>query len=269
MRVSVLRLGMVGILVLILSSAFAQGSENSTQSGGAASSGQPGKRKATTASNLTTTDPIKKAAVDSNFIIGPDDILAVNVWKEPEVSQTVTVRPDGKISLPLAGEVAASGLTPKQLETVISHQLENYMSRPEVTVIVHEVKSQRVVVVGEVAKPGSYTLQTPMTVLDAIAQAGGPLDYAKTKSIYVLRLAPDGHPTRIPFNYRQVIKGHNLTQNVRLEPFDTVVVPYVPLTGRGFSKSIGRQNCPCAPSAQHVAAEKVQEEKKCLVKRPF
>jgi len=151
--------------------------------------------------------------------------LAVNVWKEPEISQTVTVRPDGKISLPLAGEFVASGLTPDQLQAEITQRLEGLMSRPNVTVIVHEVKSQRVVVVGQVAKPGSYTLQTPMTVLDAIAQAGGPLDYAKLKSIYVLRVAPDGHPTRMPFNYKEVIKGHNLSQNVTLEPHDTVVVP--------------------------------------------
>jgi len=135
------------------------------------------------------------------------------------------VLPDGKISLPLAGEVVATGLTTEQLESAITRQLENYLSRPKVTVIVHEVKSQRIVVAGEVAKPGSYELLSSMTVLDAISQAGGPLDYGKVKSIYVLRKGVDGRPTRIPFNYKQVIKGRNLEQNVTLEPHDTVVVP--------------------------------------------
>jgi polysaccharide biosynthesis/export protein len=166
-----------------------------------------------------------RSATEDELVIGPDDVLAINVWKEPEVSQTVAVRPDGKISLPLVGDVEASGLTPKQLQATITLQLGNYLSRPEVTVIVHEVKSRRVVVAGEIAKPGTYVLQTPMTVLDAIAGAGGPLEYAKVKSIYVLRMGPDGRPIRLHFNYKEVIKGRNLAQNIRLQPHDTIVVP--------------------------------------------
>jgi polysaccharide export outer membrane protein len=162
---------------------------------------------------------------DSDFRIGPDDTLAINVWGEPEVSQTVPVRPDGKISLPLVGEVVASGKTAKQLEALISKQLLDYLSLPQVTVIVREVKSQRIVVAGQVAKPGSYPLLTAMSVLDAIAQAGGPLEYAKVKSIYVLRMEPGGQTTRLKFNYRQVIQGRNLSQNIRLQTHDTVVVP--------------------------------------------
>jgi polysaccharide export outer membrane protein len=164
-------------------------------------------------------------SLDPSFRIGADDVLMVNVWREPEVSQTVTVRPDGKISLPLIGEIVADGFTPKQLEVTIKRELSNYLSRPEVTVIVHEVKSQRVVVAGQVAKPGSYPLQTRMTVLDAIAQAGGPLEFAKVRSIYVLRIGPDGRPIRLRFNYKEVIKGRKLSQNVHLEPHDTLVVP--------------------------------------------
>jgi polysaccharide biosynthesis/export protein len=171
------------------------------------------------------TSSAQRNQFDRDFIIGPDDVLAINVWREPEVSQTVTVRPDGKISLPLAGEVGASGLTPLELQAVIARQLQRYLSRPEVTVIVHEVKSRRFVVAGEVAKPGSYELQMPMTVLDAIAEAGGPLDYAKAKSIYVLRVYPDGRAMRFPFNYRQVMKGRNLSQNIVLQSHDTIVVP--------------------------------------------
>jgi len=169
--------------------------------------------------------PEKASSSGDELVIGPDDVLVINVWKEPEVSQTVPVRPDGKISLPLIGPVTASGLTPTQLQASIAHELENYLSHPEVTVIVHEVKSQRFVVVGEVAKPGAYELQTHMTVLDAIAGAGGPLEYAKLKSIYVLRTGPDGKAVRLPFNYKDAIKGKNLAQNVRLQPHDRVVVP--------------------------------------------
>lgn len=167
----------------------------------------------------------KKSSGGEELVIGPDDVLVINVWKEPEVSQTVPVRPDGKISLPLIGPVMASGLTPTQLQASITRELENYLSHPEVTVIVHEVKSQRFVVVGEVAKPGSYELQTHMTILDAIAGAGGPLEYAKLKSIYVLRTGPDGKSVRLPFNYKDAIKGKNLGQNVRLLSHDTIVVP--------------------------------------------
>jgi len=169
--------------------------------------------------------PDKKSSGGDELVIGPDDVLVINVWKEPEVSQTVPVRPDGKISLPLIGPVMASGLTPSQLQVSITHELENYLSHPEVTVIVHEVKSQRFVVVGEVAKPGSYELQTHMTVLDAIAGAGGPLEYAKLKGIYVLRTGPNGKAVRLPFNYKDAIKGKNLAQNVTLQSHDTVVVP--------------------------------------------
>jgi len=167
----------------------------------------------------------KKSPGSDELVIGPDDVLVINVWKEPEVSQTVPVRPDGKISLPLIGTVMASGLTPTQLQASITRELESYLSHPGVTVIVHEVKSQRFVVVGQVAKPGGYELQTPMTVLDAIAGAGGPLEYAKLKSIYVLRTGPNGNPIRLPFNYKDAIKGKNLGQNVRLQSHDTVVVP--------------------------------------------
>lgn len=167
---------------------------------------------------------VRKSSPD-DLIIGPDDVLAINVWKEPEVSQTVPVRPDGKISLPLIGEVMASGLTPIQLQASITDALDNYLSHPAVTVIVHEVKSQKYVVVGQVAKPGSYELQTPMTVLDAIAAAGGPLEYAKLKSIYVLRPGAKGTAVRLPFNYKEAMKGKHLAQNVELRSRDTVVVP--------------------------------------------
>jgi polysaccharide export outer membrane protein len=164
-------------------------------------------------------------AHDPSYLIGADDILAVNVWKEAEVSRTVPVRSDGKISLPLAGEVQAAGLTPKQLETEVAKKLESYISEPEVTVIVQEIRSRRFNILGQVAKPGTYLLTNSTTVLDAIAMAGGFRDFAKKKSIYVLRANADGTEARLPFNYKEVIKGEKQTQNVRLQPHDTVVIP--------------------------------------------
>jgi polysaccharide export outer membrane protein len=161
----------------------------------------------------------------TDYIIGSEDVLAVNVWKEPEISKVLPVRPDGKISLPLIGDTEASGLTPKQLQANIEKNLEAYMSHPEVTVIVQEAKSQRFNIVGEVERPGSYTLGTPMTVLDAIAVAGGFKDFAKTSKVYVLRGNPDGSQKRLPFNYKKVIKGRHSEENIALQAHDTVVVP--------------------------------------------
>jgi len=162
---------------------------------------------------------------DDGFVIGADDVLAVSVWKEPEVSRVIPVRTDGKISLPLVGELQASGQTPRQLEQKISTKLLSYISEPEVTVIVQEIKSQKFNILGRVTHPGSYPLTNTMTVLDAIALAGGFRDFARQKSIYVLRPNPDGSHTRLPFNYKDVIKAKNPVQNVTLEPHDTVVIP--------------------------------------------
>jgi polysaccharide export outer membrane protein len=163
-------------------------------------------------------------AHDASYVIGADDVLAINVWKEPEISRTIPVRSDGKISLPLVGEVQAGGVTPKQLESQIAKNLESYISEPEVTVIVQEVKSQRFNILGHVQKPGSYLLTPPMTVVDAIATAGGFRDFAKVKSIYVLR-DDGGKQVRLPFNYKEVIKGEHSDQNIQLQSHDTVVVP--------------------------------------------
>jgi len=162
---------------------------------------------------------------DDGFVIGSDDILAINVWKEPDISRAVPVRSDGKISLPLVGEVQASGQTPKQLETAIAAKLQSFISEPDVTVIVQEIRSQRFNILGQVSRPGSYLLTNSMTVLDAIAMAGGFRDFAKQKSIYVLRAQADGSQQRIGFNYKDMIKGKSPDQNIKLAPRDTIVVP--------------------------------------------
>jgi polysaccharide biosynthesis/export protein len=159
------------------------------------------------------------------YLIGAEDILAINIWHEPEISRAVPVRPDGKISLPLVGDVQASGLTPDQLQASLTDGLRKYLSNPEVTVIVQEAKSHRFNIVGEVTKPGSYVLGDSLTVLDAIALAGGFREFAHEKKIYVLRTQSDGSKRRISFNYKQVIKGFNVSQNIVLQSRDTVVVP--------------------------------------------
>ncbi len=164
-------------------------------------------------------------AHDDTFVIGNDDVLAISVWKEPDVSRSVPVRSDGKISLPLVGEVQASGRTPLKLEQDIAAKLQNYISEPQVTVIVQQINSQKFNVLGQVARPGSYPITNSPTILDAIALAGGFRDFAKQKAIYVLRQNADGSQTRIPFNYKEVVKGKNPSQNIKLQPRDTVVVP--------------------------------------------
>src|ERR1700691_2175479 len=149
-----------------------------------------------------------KAHSDNSYVIGANDALAIDVWKEPNVSRSVSVRSDGKISLPLVGELQASGQTPQQLEQEITKRLQSYISEPEVTVIVTESKSQKVNILGMVVHPGAYLLTSSTTILDAVAMAGGFKDFAKQKSIYVLRPSPDGSQ-----------------QKIRLQSGDTVVVP--------------------------------------------
>ncbi len=162
---------------------------------------------------------------DDSFIIGADDVLAINVWKEQDLSRSVPVRSDGKISLPLVGEVVAAGRTPLQLEQDIATKLRNYMTDPEVTVIVQQINSEKYNILGQVTKPGAYPLTATITIVDAIATAGGFKDFAKKKGIYVLRQNSGGGETRIDFNYQDFIKGKNTSQNIPLKPHDTIIVP--------------------------------------------
>ena len=162
---------------------------------------------------------------DNSFVIGNDDHLTIDVWNEPEVSRSIPVRSDGRISLPLAGELQATGRTPLQLEQDISAKLLSYITKPEVTVIVEQINSQKFNILGQVTKPGTYTLTAPTTILDAIATAGGFRDFAKQKGVYVLRPGPNGSELRIPFNYKDVIKGKNSAQNIQIQPNDNIIVP--------------------------------------------
>lgn len=162
---------------------------------------------------------------DDSFVIGNGDVLAISVWKQPDLSRSIPVRSDGRISLPLVGQVQATGRTPLMLEEDIAGKLQPFLTEPEVTVIVEQINSQKFNILGRVAKPGSYPLTNLTTVLDAIALAGGCREFAKQKAIYILRVDPGGKESRIPFNYQDVIKGKNIGQNITLQPHDTIVVP--------------------------------------------
>ncbi len=177
------------------------------------------------ATSQSATQPAKNVTDDS-FVIGNDDVLSINVWNEPDFNkQSLPVRSDGKISLPLIGEVQAAGLTPLQLQQDIATKLRSFITQPDVTVIVLQINSQKFNILGRVAKPGSYSLTATTTVIDAIAEAGGFQDFAKQKDIYILRKSPNGVESRIPFNYKDVIRGKHPEQNIKLEPHDTIVVP--------------------------------------------
>jgi polysaccharide export outer membrane protein len=202
--------------VLLSVAAFTQSDNSSGQPAPAVDAGKSAGEAGTSS---------KRAASDDSYVIGANDVLAINVWKEPDISRSVPVRADGKISLPLVGELMASGQTPRQLEQEITKRLQSYISEPEVTVIVTDSRSQKVNILGMVARPGTYLLGGSTTILDAIAMAGGFRDFAKKKSIYVLRANSDGTQKRIPFNYQEVIKGTKPEQNVKLQAGDTLVVP--------------------------------------------
>jgi len=161
---------------------------------------------------------------DAAYKIGPQDMLQIDVWKEPEITRLVPVRPDGKITLPLLNDVQAAGLTPMELAAVISDGLKKYINNPQVTVSVSTINSRRVYVTGEVNKPGAFSLLPNMTVLQALTSAGGFTQFAKIKSVYVLRVE-GGKQTKIPFNYKTVIEGKKAEENVELQSGDTVVVP--------------------------------------------
>ena len=174
-------------------------------------------------SPLTTATAVP--AMDANYIIGADDVLAVDVWHEHELSRVLSVRPDGKISLPLAGELQVAGKTPLELQDTITKRLKEYLEYPQVTVMVQETKSQRFNVVGEVQKSGSFAFGQPVTILDAIALAGGFRDFAKPKKMYVIRTAADGSRQRLHVNYKDVVENKKSAENIVLHSHDTVVVP--------------------------------------------
>lgn len=197
---------------------------------GAATSGQDQHQAPTASPDAAPQSSVQPAknSRDDSFVIGNDDLLSINVWNEPDFNKqslSLPVRSDGKISLPLIGEVQAAGLTPLQLQQDVATKLRSYFTQPDVTVIVLQINSQKFNILGRVARPGSYSLTATTTVLDAIAEAGGFQDFAKQKEVYILRKIPNGGQSRIPFNYKDAIRGKHPEQNIKLEPHDTIVVP--------------------------------------------
>jgi len=166
----------------------------------------------------------KPVAQDPNYIIGPQDVLDISVWKENELTRTVPVRPDGKISMPLLNDVRAAGLTPNQLAAQITTSLKKFVTDPQVTVIVTQINSQRVYILGEVLRTGAYPLLPDMTILQALSSAGGFTQFANRKKIYMFRIE-NGKQVRFPFDYKAVIDGKQTNENVALRAGDTIVVP--------------------------------------------
>ena len=180
--------------------------------------------------SVQKTDPTPKPAaviplvVDADYKIGPQDVLRIDVWKEPDISRTIPVRPDGKVSLPLLNDVQAAGLTAMQLAGSLRESLSKYLTSPQVTVTVTEINSRRVYITGEVTRAGALPLLPNMTVLQALSSAGGFTQFAKLKNIYVLR-TENGKQVKYPFNYKEVVKGNLAEQNILLQPGDVIVVP--------------------------------------------
>ncbi len=180
-----------------------------------------------TASDKTASDKATTAASTSQagpeYVIGPEDALHIAVWREADLTASLPVRPDGKISLPLLDDVQAAGMTPKQLADSITEKLKKYIADPRVTVVVTQINSKRIFINGEVLHPGPMTMLPSMTVLQALSSAGLN-QFAKIKGIYVLRIE-NGKQQKLPVNYKKLLKGEQIEQNYLLQPGDTIVVP--------------------------------------------
>ena len=191
----------------------------------AAPAASPATTAAATPLPSSATAPIGGYPLASDYIIGPEDVLQITVWKNDSLSRTLPVRPDGKISLPLLQDIHAAGLTPMQLHDKIVSALGEFMPNPEVAVTVVDVKSYRVSVLGEVMKPGQLQLKADTTVLEAIALAGGFRDFASPSKIMILRKDAKGATQKIKFNYNRAVKDNRPEDNVTLKSGDVVVVP--------------------------------------------
>lgn len=176
------------------------------------------------AASGVTSPPAKARTEDPNYSIAPEDVLTIDVWKEPEISRTVPVRRDGKISLPLLNDLQAAGLTPTQLGAEIVEKLRATIVHPQVTVIVAQMSSLRIYILGQVTRGGAYPLVPDMTVMQALSIAGGFTPYANVKKIYVMR-RESGADKIFGVNYKEVVSGRKTEQNIHLQAGDTIVVP--------------------------------------------
>jgi polysaccharide export outer membrane protein len=199
----------------------------------AQSSGQVAPVPVQPSSQTAPTTPVQASPVPSvpagvplptDYVIGPDDVLTVVFWRDKDMTTDVVVRSDGRITLPLVNDLSAGGLTPEQLRVAITQSASKYIEDPTVSVVVKQINSRKVFITGQVGKPGAYSLGGPMTVLQLISLAGGLNEFAKQKDIVITR-QDGGRQTTLKFNYRDVLKGKNLQQNVELKVGDTVLVP--------------------------------------------
>ena len=207
----------VAALVLISSIALAQNAPAQ------AAANSTSDKTASDKTSDKTTFAVSVSQAGPDYVIGPEDVLHIAVWKEAELTATLPVRPDGKISLPLLDDVQASGLTPKQLAAAVTEKLKKYIADPHVTVVVNQINSKRIYLVGEVLHGGAMAMLPDMTVLQALSSAGLN-QFANTKRIYVLR-TENGKQQKLPVDYRRLVKGEQIEQNYVLQPGDTIVVP--------------------------------------------
>jgi polysaccharide export outer membrane protein len=208
----------VAALILVGSIAVAQ--DPPAQPAASSAPDKPASDKAASATTTTTAASTSQAGPE--YVIGPDDTLHIAVWREPDLTASLPVRPDGKISLPLLDDVQAAGLTPKQLADSITEKLKKYVADPRVTVVVTAINSKRIFINGEVLHPGPMPMLPSMTVMQALSSAGLN-QFAKIKGIYVLR-TQNGKQQKLPVNYKKLLKGE-IEQNYPLQPGDTIVVP--------------------------------------------
>ena len=206
----VVRLGILGVLVLSPATGIMGAQEGS--------GGDPSGNRDKTANHGTV------PFADSDYHVGPGDVIEISVWKEPEASSAVVIRPDGKISVPLINDLSVDGKSPMEIQTMITERLSPFIKMPNVTVSVKAINSKKVFVLGEVARTGAFQITQPTTVLQILTEAGGLLPFARQNSIYVLRLE-NGKQAKLPFRYKDVVKGERIEQNILLRPGDTVVVP--------------------------------------------
>jgi len=216
-------------VMLVLMAGLTQALPTRAQGSSWESSSKKGKAKDSGMMLAKETGPAPVAASvplvnPDEYIVGESDLVHISVWKEPELSQIVVVRPDGKISIPLMNEVKVSGMTPTQIQTLLTTRLKAFIVDPQVTVTVSDVRSKNAFITGEVAHPGAYSLLMPTTVVQLIAKAGGLSPYANRGGIFVLRDV-NGKSVRLRFPYKDVLRGKKEDSNIELRPGDTVVVP--------------------------------------------
>jgi polysaccharide biosynthesis/export protein len=211
------------LLAMVAASWLLAGSAVAQNVALAGNSGAEPEARSTSGADLHSTSAVEATGEFSQYLIGPADVIHISVWKNADLSQTVTVGPDGFVSLPLLGDVHVSGMTANRLSEMLGERLRSYVVKAQVTVSVVEIRSRQVYVMGQVGKPGGYPLIAPLTVLQVIAQAGGLNTFAHRKGIIVLRESA-GATHRLKFDYVAALSG-DVRQNIILQPGDTVVVP--------------------------------------------